>query len=298
MLIFLSIFGFAANVALDFALVFSYGLEGTGFGSLIVWFFNIVIALYIVYKSKSHFRISWIHLRFRPRLALGILSLGVVSLLENITEAIIMMTTARLVHYLPIPPTEGWDPSIAVYASLSGAISPWLILLNSPMIGLGYGARALIGYAYGQKKYEKIWNYMWRLFIFLFSMLLILIIFITIFSKMMLEAFGVNEIVAQHYRYYMLMQFGFYPLASFSYVGIILFQSTNRPKLALFFGMQRTIVMPIICIILGFYTAHWWNNGFYYYLFVGFVDLFASTILIPILGITIYRNRQYIFHKN
>lgn len=295
-LICISLFTFAANIGLDFAVVFNFGLTGTAFGSLVIWLINIVVALYIVYTSKSHFRITWKHLRFRPRLTFGILSLGVVSLLENITEAVIIMFTANLIHYLPKP--SGWDPQTAVYVSLSAAISPWLIILNSPMIGLGYGARALLGYAYGQKRYDRIWNYLWRLFIFLFAMLTILIIGIATLSPLMLKAFGVGHEIADHFWYLMLMQFGFYPLASFSYVGIVLFQSTGRPRLSLFFGIQRTIVMPIICITIGFNVAKLWNDGFYYYLFIGFVDLFACSFLLPILATIIYRNRHYFFQKN
>ena len=292
-IILINLSGCLINIILDFALVEKWGMIGTAYPTLIAWCFYIICALIVVYKSKSHFQIGWKNLKFKWKLAISILALGFASLLENIAQALIIMTTARLLHNLPEPQVD--NHQISVYVSLSSGIAPWLVILNAPIIGLGYGARSLVGYAYGQRNFKRIWHYMSRLFILLLAMLAMLVLIVIIFGQHMLMIFGVSESIAQTFKIYIIMQFAFYPLATFSYMAIILFQSTNHPKLALFSSIQRTIVMPTICLTLGFFVATWFQEGFYYYLFVGFIDLLASFILIPLLIGTIYKNRRFVF---
>lgn len=64
--------------------------------------------------------------------------------------------------------------------------------------------------------------------------------------------------------------------------------------MSLFASLQRTIIMPIVCLSLGYYIANVTHNGFYFYLFLGFIDLFAAVILLPLLGYIFWKAKPFI----
>lgn len=286
------------NIALDFLfiLVFKMGMAGTAIATVIAWVAYLVSPLIIIYNSKSYLRISFSSLRFKWALAVGILILGLATLFENIAQATLSMVTSRILNELPAPdyPTAG----APVYIQINSAITPWLFLINAPIIGIGYGARALVGYAYGSKNYRRIWDFIWRLFALLIGILTLLTIMVFSLGNYMLMAFNVNFNMANYFTIYIILQFMFYPLAAFSYIAIILYQSINRAGLALFTSLQRTTIMPLLSLIIGFIVARKLSDGFYYYLFIGLIDLLASLVLIPMLSYTFIKNRDYIFNKN
>lgn len=289
------------NISLDFIFVIpgKLGMEGTAYATIIAWASINLFSIIIIWHSADNLRFKIAHLKLKWVIVAGILLIGATSLLQNIAQSVLAMITTKILNTLPAPDYHGGgDTGIPVYVQLYGGIMPWLILINAPIIGITQGARALIGYVYGTKDFARVWQLMWRLTLLLLLLLLIgSVLLVVIAGQYMMHFFGVDLAMATFFKIYIIMQFAFYPLATLHYVAVIFYQSINRGKLSLFASLQRTIIMPIICLSLGYYVANVAHNGFYFYLFLGFIDLFAAIVLLPLLGYTFWKAKPFI-HTN
>lgn len=294
--ILINVFACLINLSLDFIFVIpgKMGMEGTAYATIIAWASINLLAIVIIWHSGSNIRFNLVHLKLKKAVVIGILLIGATSLLQNIAQSILAMVTTKILNLLPPPDYCCGDSSIPVYVQLYGGIMPWLILINAPIIGITQGARALVGYVYGTKNFSRVWQLMWRLTLLLILLLIVSVLLVVIAGQYMMYFFGVNLPMAQHFKIYIIMQFAFYPLATLHYIAVIFYQSINRGKTSLFASMQRTIIMPIICLVLGYVVAKSTSDGFYFYLFVGFIDLFAALVLLPLLGYTFWKARPFI----
>lgn len=288
------------NIILDFIFVIpgNLGMAGTAYATLISWFLIIVISVLLVYYSGSHLRFGFHNLKLKKTLVVGILLIGISALLESAAQSLLAMFTTKILNTIP-PPTDYENPTanIPIYVQLYGGIMPWMILINAPIIGVSQGARSLVAYVYGTKDYYRVWQIIWRLFVLL-VILLTLSLFLVIFAgQYMMHAFGVDLAMAKHFKIYIIMQFAFYPLATLHFISIIFFQGSNRARIALFASLQKTIIMPSICLGLGYLIAMATGNGFFFYMMIGFIDLFAAFILLPLLIHTYAKAKPYIKKK-
>lgn len=285
------------NISLDFIFVIpgKLGMEGTAYATIIAWASINLFSIGIIWYSADNLRFKVAHLKLKWVIVTGILLIGATSLLQNIAQSILAMVTTKILNTLPPPDYHGGGSTgIPVFVQLYGGIMPWLILINAPIIGITQGARALIGYVYGSKDFSRVWQLMWRLTLLLLLLLIGSVLLVVIAGQYMMNFFGVDLEMARFFKVYIIMQFAFYPLATLHYVAVIFYQSINRGKLSLFASLQRTIIMPIICLGLGYYVAHVSHNGFYFYLFLGFIDLFAAFILSPLLIYTFWKSKPFI----
>lgn len=284
------------NISLDFILVIpgNLGMEGTAYATITAWLSMNLFAIVVIWYSSDNLRFKISHLKLKWVVVMGILLIGATSLLQNIAQSILAMVTTKILNTLPPPDYNGGNSGIPVYVQLYGGIMPWLILINAPIIGITQGARSLIGYVYGAKDFNRVWQLMWRLTLLLLLLLVGSILLVVILGQYMMHFFGVDLAMAKFFKLYIIMQFAFYPLATLHYVAIIFYQSINRGNLSLFASLQRTIIMPIICLSLGYYVANVSQDGFYFYLFLGFIDLFAAFVLLPLLGYTFWKAKSFI----
>lgn len=285
------------NIALDFAFVigFNLGMIGTAFATIIAWFLNFVMAIGLIYYTGSNLIINFKHLRLKRALAVGILILGLTSLLQNAASGILAMVTTKLLNSLPPPTDYTSDSNIPIYVQLYGGIMPWLILINAPFIGVSQGSRALVAYVYGTKDYNRVWQITWRLFVLLFVLLCGSLLLVVAAGQYMMHFFGVDLKMANHFKTYIIVQFAFYPLATLHYISVIVLQGINRGKISLFASLQRTIIMPVICLALGYVIATKAQDGFYFYLMLGMIDVFAAIVLAPLLIYSYIKAKPFIY---
>lgn len=284
------------NIMLDFIFVIpgNLGMAGTAYATIISWFLIIVMAVLLIYYSGSNLRFKFHHLRLKKALVFGILLIGISSLLESAAQSLLVMVTTKILNILPPPTDYPNDSNIPIYVQLYGGIMPWLILINAPIIGVSQGARSLVGYVYGTKNYYRVWQIIWRLMVLLLILLTLSLLLVIIAGQYMMHAFGVDLAMAKHFKSYIIMQFAFYPLASLHFISIIFYQGINRGKVALFASLQKTIIMPSLCLLFGYLIANATGNGFYFYMMIGFIDLFAAFILLPMLIYAFNKARPYI----
>lgn len=285
------------NIMLDFVFVIpgNLGMEGTAYATIISWFLIFGMSIGLIYYTGSSLKFQLRHLKLKKSLVIGILIIGLSSLLESAAQSLLAMITTKILNTLPPPidyPNAGSE--IPVYVQLYGGIMPWLILINAPVIGVSQGARSLVGYVYGTRNYYRVWQIMWRLIVLILILLCLSLLLVVVAGQYMMNAFGVDLAMANHFKSYIIMQFAFYPLATLHFVAIIFYQGINRGKIALFASLQRTIVMPALSLGLGYLIAMQTANGFFFYMMVGFIDLFAAFILLPLLIHTFIKARPYI----
>lgn len=294
--IFIIVFSCILNISLDFlfVIVFNLGMAGTACATIIAWVFNFSSALILIYVKESNLAIKLKNLKIKKAIIVSILLLGVTSFLQNGAQSIISMVTIKILNNLPPLNYPNEHSSIPIYIQLYGGIMPWLFLLNAPLIGISQGSRALVGYIYGSKNYYRLWQILLRLFLLIFLFLTLTLLIVVAFGQYMMNFFGVNLHMAEHFKAFIILQFAFYPLATLHFMVIIFFQGTGKSKIALIAGLQRTIVSPIITLISGYFIAIATKNGFYFYLFLGLKDLLAALILLPLVIFSIKKNKLVI----
>lgn len=286
------------NIMLDFIFVIpgNLGMAGTAYATIISWFLIIVISVILIYYSGSSLKFKLRNLRLRWIIVWGIFLIGLSSLLESAAQSFLAMVTAKILNTIPAP--TDYPPSetggIPIYVQLYGGIMPWLILINAPVIGVSQGARSLVGYVYGTKNYYRVWQLIWRLFVLILVLLSLSLLLVILAGEYMMHAFGVDLAMAKHFKSYIIMQFAFYPLATLHFIAIIFFQGSNRGRVALFASLQKTIIMPALCLGVGYLIAMSTSNGFYFYMMIGFIDLFAAMILLPLLLYAYSKAKPYI----
>ncbi|MBE4704116.1 MATE family efflux transporter [Spiroplasma platyhelix] len=284
------------NIMLDFIFVIpgNLGMAGTAYATIISWFLIIVMALLLIYYSGSNLRFKFNNLKLKKALVFGILLIGISALLESAAQSMLAMFTTKILNTIPAPTDYPNDSNIPIYVQLYGGIMPWLILINAPIIGVSQGARSLVGYVYGTKNYYRVWQIIWRLIILLLVLLTISLLLVITAGQYMMHAFGVDLAMAKHFKSYIIMQFAFYPLATLHFIAIIFFQGSNHGRVALFASLQKTVIMPTLCLGLGYLIANSTSNGFYFYMMVGLIDLFAALVLLPLLLYTFSKVRRFI----
>lgn len=290
------LFSCLLNIMLDFIFVIpgNLGMAGTAYATIISWFVMIVMALLIIYYTGSNLRFKFHHLKLKKALVLGILLIGISALLESAAQSLLAMFTTKILNNIPQPTDWESTSEIPIYVQLYGGIMPWLILINAPIIGVSQGARSLVGYVYGTRNYYRVWQIIWRLIILLVILLTLSLVLVISAGEYMMHAFGVELDMAKHFKNYIIMQFAFYPLATLHFIAIIFFQGSNHGRVALFASLQKTVIMPSLCLGTGYLIANATSNGFYFYMMIGFIDLFAAFVLLPLLLYTFFKAKPKI----
>lgn len=280
--------------AFIFVIPANLGIEGTAYATVISWLLIFIISIILIYYGNFNLKFNFHHLKLKKEVAISILIIGFTWLLENIVQSILIMMMIKILNALPGPIDYPNISQIPIYLQLYGGIIPWLILINALVVGISQGAKVLVGYVYETRNYQRIWQIIWRLFLLLLILLSSYLLLISLLGDYMMSIFGVELAMAKNFKSYIIIQFLFYPLASLHFIAVIFYQGINHNKTALFASLQKTIVMPILCLALGYLFAIKTSDGFYFYLMVGLIDLFSAFILLPLLIHALIRTKPYL----
>ncbi|WP_342275721.1 MATE family efflux transporter [Spiroplasma endosymbiont of Nebria brevicollis] len=258
------------------------GMVGSMLGTVVAWICQVMIGLIIIVKmqdSKTTFGIQDV-IKIDKSNLLAFMKLGFPNFLANGALVFTSFISTILIVQLP---NQDYENHVSILQQLMSSIAPWMILIVSVGAGITQGARSIIAYNYGAKKYNRIWQILKRtstLLIIWFS--LMLIVFIS-FGKEMMEMFAFPANYSTKYQWWLVLNFMSYPFCAVTYICLTLFQGTNKSLLATISNSLRTIVVALPCIGIGFVISMATGNAIYYYGFIGLTDLFSAAILIPIL---------------
>lgn len=284
------------NITLDIVLMHytNMGLEGAAIATVISWIWNIMFVILVIYFDKtSRLKIKFSDLKFNWSITSNIIMIGLTPLFLNFSLSITSLLSNYFVSQLSIeiPPITGTS-SVPWVVQVFAGIAPWIALTDAPLIGVSQGARSLLSYTYGAKKYQRIWNILIRILLLQVIILTASEFIIGFFGNGMLRLF-ISE-VPSHYRWYFLLSYIAYPTVAVTFIGLIFFQAINRPKMALFFTSLKSVIVFVPCITIGFYVALYTKNVYYYFLFMGLVSPISALICFPILVMTWKKYRFYL----
>lgn len=265
------------------------GMVGSMLGTVVAWICQVFIGLIIIIKKQDSTTTFGIKdaINIDKSNLLAFIKLGFPNFLANGALVFTSFISTILVVQLP---NQDYNGHVSILQQLMSSIAPWMILIVSVGAGITQGARSIIVYNYGAKKYNRIWQILKRtstLLIIWFTLMLIVFI---CFGKEMMEMFAFPANYASKYKWWLVLNFMTYPFCAVTYICLTLFQGTNKPLLATISNSLRTIVVALPCLGIGFVISKISGNAIYYYLFIGLTDLFSASILIPIL---VYKWKKY-----
>lgn len=287
------------NITLDiiFMKILNKGLEGAAVATVFSWILVIIcVGLIIFFDKTSALRVKWYHFKFNCSIWFKIAALGMTPLFLNISFSLTSALSTFLVSQLSATLNEkNLVQGVPWIVQLFAGIAPWITLTDSPLVGISQGGRSLLSYAYGAKKYQRIWDLLKKIILLQIIILTLTEGLIAIFGNQMLSIFISH--VDDSYRWYFLLSYIIYPSVVIPYIGIIFYQSIGKAKWALFFSSLRSVIVFIPMVLIGFFVAKLTKNPHYYFLFLGLIAPVSALITIPILIKTWKKYRHYL-NKN
>ncbi|WP_381415144.1 MATE family efflux transporter [Spiroplasma endosymbiont of Anurida maritima] len=281
----LTIVSVILNIAFSifFIIVVEWGLGGAAFGTVLSWIFQIIVSMLFVFnkKVKSFMKFS---LKDMVKIEKGNFFYFLKAGFPNfvIQMALVVVSYISTILVVKLPGQEDVQ-GVSVLQQLYSAISPWMNFILSVGIGLTQGARGIIAYNYGARKFNRIWQVLKRCSWLIIAWFCItLLIFIT-FNGQMIRMFSFPEEFVDKYRWWVVINFMTYPFSALTYISLTLFQGINRSLLGTVSSSLRTIVVLLPLSGIGFGVAVATGNPIFYYVFVGLNDLICALILMPIL---------------
>lgn len=268
--------------AIFFMKVCNLKMEGAMLGTVFSWFVQVVWGFMIVFRFKtSYTRFAWVDM-FKLKLSniWSFLKVGLPNFIAGASFVIVSFISTSLVVNLPNQPIHN---NISILQELMSTISPWMGLIFSAGTGISQGARAIIAYNFGAKKYNRIWQILKRSTILFFAWFIFDLVMIMILADQMMLWFAFPKEYVADYRWWLVLVFASFPFASFTLICFTLYQGINKSLLASFTNSLRAFTVALPMIGLGYLVAHLTGNSIFYFLFFGMIDFVSSLILIPIL---------------
>ncbi|MBE4704097.1 MATE family efflux transporter [Spiroplasma platyhelix] len=271
-----------SGAAIFFMKVCHLKMQGAMLGTVFSWLVQVIWGFIIVFRFRtSYTRFSWsnlIHLKFENIWLF--LKAGLPNFIAGVSFVVVSFLSTSLVVNLP---NQKIDNNVSILQELMSSISPWMGLIFSAATGISQGARAVIAYNFGAKKYNRIWQILKRSSILFFVWFIFVLIMLASVGDKMMLMFAFPEEYVQQYRWWLLLSFASYPFASFTLICFTLYQGINKSLLASFTNSLRAFTIALPMIGLGYLVATLTGNSIFYFLFFGLIDFVSSLILIPIL---------------
>lgn len=268
--------------AIFFMKVCHLKMQGAMLGTVFSWLVQVIWGFIIVFRFKnsySKFSLSNV-IQLKVKNIGSFLKMGLPNFIAGISFVAVSFISTALVVSLPNQPIHN---NISVLQELMSSISPWMALIFSAGVGVSQGARAIIAYNFGAKKYNRIWQILKRSSILFFSWFIFVLIMIIAIGDQMMLMFAFPKEYVQEYRWWLVLVFASYPFASFTLICFTLYQGINKSLLASFTNSLRAFTIALPMIGLGYFIALWTGNSILYFVFFGLIDFVSSLILIPIL---------------
>lgn len=231
------------NVILSwlFIMVLQIGAGGAALATVAGQAVSAGMSFYFFFVRPSRtYRIKLAY--FRPRRAIisEVLMIGLPSFLKNLSAALIVIVTNNLLKGL------GGDSALGVYA----IISKLYAALNMPQTGIMQGMQPIIGYNFGQKRFERVGqtirlalssSVVYGLLVCAFSLL---------FPTALISLFSQEAAIIAEGRSALQLLSLSYPVSGISLIIAAYFQSVGKAKeaLAITLGGILLVKLPVLLL--------------------------------------------------
>lgn len=237
------VLGAVLNVVLDpvFIFVFDLGVQGAAIATVISQAVSCVWVLRFLTGKKAILRLKKPYLRPQPRLLGEIVSLGLAGFIMAATNCLVQITcNATLKIY-------GGD----LYIGVMTVINSIRELLSLPVSGITDGAKPVLGYNYGARRYDRVRSGITFMSVTCIVITTLCWVALLIFPRQLFSMFssdaGLIDVGIPSMHIYF---FGFF-LMSLQFSGQSAFVALGKSKQAVFFSLLRKaiIVFPLTILL-------------------------------------------------
>ncbi len=303
-LIILTFSSLVLNLALDFLLIVALkqDMNGAILATSLSWIFNIIVSLIIIYTDKNiNLKIKWEHFRLRWFILKDAFLLGLTAFFIKSSDAIFSLLNSFFIAKLHGSPYDATN-HIYILQELYSSLMPWLVIITNVMAGISQGARIVMAYSFGAKKFRRIH----KILILVFYALLIWLITCWIIlaaagpQLAMIFAFPREQAFNSDYpsRFYIIANIFSYPLFAFTFSVITLFTSIKLAIKSAFLSLFRSFISIFILAVIGFYLSNWFYDtisqkypGLIYFFFCGMRD-FVTVFFALAMGIIFWKKNK------
>lgn len=231
------------NIILDyiFIAIFKWGVQGAAIATIIGQFSGFLILALHFLRGKSELKIHFHHLRLKITNVKNIFILGFATYIATIGQSIGLIFLNRGLSYY------GGDASVTAM----GAINSIATFMSMPIFGLRQGVQPIMGYNFGAKKIERVYETLKKSLIVSVGFLTVSTLCVELFPTIFLSPFirhssNTMPIAITGLRYAILLM----PVFSITIIGITYFQSINQGKISIVLSMLRKFILFIPCSII------------------------------------------------
>lgn len=242
--------GCGTNVILDylFVMVFSWGIAGAAWATIIGQFLNAIYYIYLLFGFKS-VKLTKRDFSLSREIVGKITSLGMPSFITQMATVFVIMTMNNVIATVGEQSKYGSEIPLAVI----GITMKLCMIVAQLALGIAIGAQPIYGYNYGSKQYDRVKKTL-KLAIIASTLVLVIAFFIfEFFPEPIINLFGQESDLYMEYavkcvRTYLCCCF----MIGSNLVICIFFQSVGKamPSTALSFLRQIVLLIPAI-IVLG-----------------------------------------------
>lgn len=258
------VIAFILNLILDPLFILGWfglpqlGTFGVGLATVIVQAVGTVYLTYRVLHSDTFDREELKNCKVSLSVWKELLQQGVPAVLNMMTIALGVFVINYYVVRL------GGDSTIAAY----GAATRIEQLALLPALGLNTAALTLVGQNYGAKNYERIIEIYKRTLFYAVSIMVIAMIVIYPSAGFLIRLFNQDPEVIEAGTIYLRIEYICFTTYVLMNISISVLQGLKRPRIAVFIGLYRQIVLPMILFYILGYTLNlgvegiWWGVVF------------------------------------
>ena len=269
------IFGFFLNLILDPLFIYGwFGLPkldtvGVALATVIVQGIGTIYMIYKVLKSPVFNKHDFIHAKLSLHTSIEILKQGIPSSLNMATVAIgVFIINFFILFFADAPTIAGYGAAVRIEQ---------LALL--PALGLNIAVLTITGQSYGAEDKERMWSiYKLALKIGVTIMLIGAAIIFPL-APYLIKLFNNDPSVVDAGTVYLRIEVFAFVTYVFLYTGISSMQGIKKPNFAVFIGLYRQIVLPIILFYLLGTVFDFGIKGVWY----GIVIINWSAVIITVL---------------
>ena len=242
--------GCGTNVILDylFVMVFSWGIAGAAWATIIGQFLNAIYYIYLLFGFKS-VKLTKRDFSLSREIVGKITSLGMPSFITQMATVFVILTMNNVIATVGEQSKYGSEIPLAVI----GITMKLCMIVAQLALGIAIGAQPIYGYNYGSKQYDRV-KKTFKLAIIASTLVLVIAFFIfEFFPEPIINLFGQESDLYMEYavkcvRTYLCCCF----MIGSNLVICIFFQSVGKamPSTALSFLRQIVLLIPAI-IVLG-----------------------------------------------
>lgn len=256
------IIGAGVNIILDPIFIFDWGLnlgvKGAAIATIIAKTASFIYVFMASTSKKSKLQINIKKLYQVDFKMVGeISSIGISSFVRNALGAVLVILINNLIkNYMPDNPE--------IYISIFGIVNRLIMFLLMPGFGLVQGLQPLVGFNFGAKLYERLYEviaYASKLIVIYFSGAFI---FTMIFAKILFSLFSAENspiLMSQGPTALRIVAIGFL-LVGFQVILSSVYQAMGYPVRAFLVAISRQFILFIPLVIL--FTSIWGISGIWY----------------------------------